>query len=140
MISGIPLKKLNCYGNSRSAGMRIFPKKIFLGVGLGVLGLLTAGLILGFYSLSTMREVVSGQFNQQQLVLAEQAARRIEADFRIILQELAILNQSPTVQYPGRARLGQPGEGNSGCDSSLRRHGNRSSDPGRRHGLFGQPR
>lgn len=76
-----------------------FQKKFFLGVGAGVLLLLVAGLILGFYSLSTMREVVSDQFNKQQLVLAEQAARQIETDFQIITQELAVLNQSPTVQH-----------------------------------------
>jgi two-component system NtrC family sensor kinase len=76
-----------------------FKKKFFLGVGAGVLLLLVTGLILGFYSLATMREVVSDQFNKQQLVLAEQAARKIESDFKIILQELTVLNQSPTVQY-----------------------------------------
>lgn len=61
--------------------------------------LLVAGLILGFYSLATMREVVSDQFNKQQLVLAEQAAKQIETDLKIILQELVVLNQSPTVQH-----------------------------------------
>ncbi|MBI5584228.1 MAG: cache domain-containing protein, partial [Deltaproteobacteria bacterium] len=76
-----------------------FQKKFFLGVGVGVLLLLVAGLVLGFYSLSTMREVVTDQFNKQQLVLAEQASRQIETDLKIIFQELAVLNQSPTVQY-----------------------------------------
>ncbi len=76
-----------------------FQKKYFLGVGAGVLLLLVAGLILGFYSLATMREVVSDQFNKQQLVLAEQAAKQIETDLKIILQELVVLNQSPTVQH-----------------------------------------
>lgn len=76
-----------------------FQRKFFLGVGAGVLLLLVAGLLLGFYSLSTMREVVSDQFNKQQLVLSEQAARQIETDFKNVFQELIVLNQSPTVQY-----------------------------------------
>lgn len=73
-------------------------KKMILGAGLVILALLGAGFTLGIYSLKTMREVVSDQFNKQQLVLAEQAARQIEGQLKIVIQELSILNQSPAVQ------------------------------------------
>ena len=45
-------------------------KKIILSIGLLTLALLLAGLVLGFYSITTMKEIVSAQFNQQQLELA----------------------------------------------------------------------
>ena len=64
--------------SDRRKVVRIFSKKLILGAGLVILVLLGAGFTLGIYSLKTMREVVSDQFNKQQLVLAEQAARQIE--------------------------------------------------------------
>ena len=78
--------------------MRGLPNKIIVGAGLVILLLLGAGFTLGIYSLKTMREVASDQFNKQQLVLAEQAARQIEDQLNIIIQQLSILNQSPAVQ------------------------------------------
>ena len=74
-------------------------KKITLGIAMFTVTLLVAGLILGIYSLKYIKEIVSDQFNQQQLGLAEHAARQIESQFRLITQELTILNQSPSVQY-----------------------------------------
>jgi two-component system NtrC family sensor kinase len=84
--------------------VRILSNKMILGAGLVILVLLGAGFTLGIYSLQTMREVVSNQFNKQQLVLAEQAARQIEDQLKIVIQELSVLNQSPAVQHlePGR--------------------------------------
>ncbi len=61
--------------------------------------LLIAGLIVGFYSLRYMKEIVSDQFNQQQLELATHAARQLENKFSNIIQDLKTLNQSPSVQY-----------------------------------------
>jgi len=78
--------------------VRSLSKKMILGAGLVILVLLGAGFTLGIYSLKTMREVVTDQFNKQQLVLAEQAARQIEDQLKIVIQELSILNQSPAVQ------------------------------------------
>ncbi|HSO72011.1 MAG TPA: cache domain-containing protein [Thermodesulfobacteriota bacterium] len=78
--------------------MRGYSKKLILGSGLVILVLLGAGFTLGIYSLKTMREVVSDQFNKQQLVLAEQAARQIEDQLKTVIQELGLLNQSPAVQ------------------------------------------
>ena len=74
-------------------------KKIILSIGLLTLVLLLAGLILGFYSITNMKEIVSDQFNQQQLELAQHAARQLENQFLNITQDLTTLNQSPSVQY-----------------------------------------
>jgi signal transduction histidine kinase len=74
-------------------------KKIILGIGLLTLALLLAGLILGFYSITNMKEIVSHQFNQQQLELAQHAARQLENQFLNLVQDLTTLNQSPSVQY-----------------------------------------
>jgi two-component system, NtrC family, sensor kinase len=79
--------------------MRILPKKSIVWAGLVILLLLGAGFALGIYSLKTMREVAGDQFNKQQLVLAEQAARQIEDQLNSIIQQLNILNQSPSVQH-----------------------------------------
>jgi signal transduction histidine kinase len=74
-------------------------KKFILGVGIFTVALLIAGLIVGFYSLRYMKEIVSDQFNQQQLELATHAARQLENRFSNIIQDLKTLNQSPSVQY-----------------------------------------
>ena len=74
-------------------------KKIILSIGLLTLALLLAGLVLGFYSITNMKEIVSDQFNQQQLELAQHAARQLENQFLNITQDLTTLNQSPSVQY-----------------------------------------
>jgi len=79
--------------------MFIKTKKFILGVGIFTVTLLIAGLIVGFYSLRYMKEIVSDQFNQQQLELATHAARQLENRFSNIIQDLKTLNQSPSVQY-----------------------------------------
>ncbi len=79
--------------------MFIQTKKFILGIGLLTVALLIAGLIVGFYSLRYIKEIVSDQFNQQQLELAQHAARQLENRFSRIIQDLTTLNQSPSVQY-----------------------------------------
>ncbi len=79
--------------------MFIKSKKIILGVGIFTVTLLIAGLIVGFYSVRYMKEVVGDQFNQQQLELATHAARQLENRFSNIIKDLKTLNQSPSVQY-----------------------------------------
>jgi signal transduction histidine kinase len=74
-------------------------KKLILGLGVFTVALLIAGLAVGFLSLKHMKEIVSDQFNQQQLELATHAARQLENQFSNILQDLRTLNQSPSVQY-----------------------------------------
>lgn len=79
--------------------MFIQTKKFILSIGLLTVALLIAGLIVGFYSLRYIKEIVSDQFNQQQLELATHAARQLENRFSRIIQDVTILNQSPSVQY-----------------------------------------
>jgi two-component system NtrC family sensor kinase len=79
--------------------MFIKNKKFILGVGIFTVALLIVGLIVGFYSLQYMKEIVGQQFNQQQLELATHAARQLENNFLNIIQDLKTLNQSPSVQY-----------------------------------------
>jgi signal transduction histidine kinase/type II secretory pathway pseudopilin PulG len=79
--------------------MVIPSKKFILGIGFLTVVLLLAGLVVGFYSLKNMKEIVSDQFNQQQLELAQHAARQLENQFLNLTQDLATLNQSPSVQY-----------------------------------------
>ncbi|MBI5605329.1 MAG: PAS domain-containing protein [Deltaproteobacteria bacterium] len=79
--------------------MFIQTKKFILSIGLLTVALLIAGLIVGFYSLRYMKEIVSEQFNQQQLELATHAGRQLENQFLNMIQDVTILNQSPSVQY-----------------------------------------
>jgi two-component system, NtrC family, sensor kinase len=79
--------------------MFIKTKRFILGIGFFTVALLIAGLIVGFYSLRYMKEIVSEQFNQQQLELAQHAARQLENQFANLIQDLTTLNQSPSVQY-----------------------------------------
>ncbi len=61
--------------------------------------LLGAVLILGWASSRKIKEVVTGDFNQQQLVLARHAARQIENSLNILKRELQLLSLSPSIQY-----------------------------------------
>ncbi len=79
--------------------MFIKTKKFILGIGIFTVTLLIAGLVVGFYSLRYMKEVVGNQFNLQQLELATHAGRQLENKFSNIIQDLKTLNQSPSVQY-----------------------------------------
>ncbi|MBI5606465.1 MAG: PAS domain-containing protein [Deltaproteobacteria bacterium] len=79
--------------------MFIQTKKFILSIGILTVVLLIAGLIVGFYSLRYVKEIVSEQFNQQQLELATHAARQLENQFLNTIQDVTILNQSPSVQY-----------------------------------------
>lgn len=61
--------------------------------------LLGTVLILGWRSYQTVKEVVTGDFNQQQLVLAQHAASQIENSLETLRRELQLLSLSPSVQY-----------------------------------------
>ncbi len=50
-------------------------------------------------SSNKMREVISEQFNQQQLIIAKSVASDIEEKFAFIKNELHTLNLSPAIQY-----------------------------------------
>ena len=54
---------------------------------------------MGLMSSNKMREVISDQFNQQQLIIAKSVASDIEEKFDFIKNELHTLNLSPAIQY-----------------------------------------
>lgn len=56
-------------------------------------------LLLGWMSAKKVREVVVGDFNQQQLVLARHSASQIENSLNLLRRELTLLSLSPSVQY-----------------------------------------
>jgi hypothetical protein len=75
--------------------IRHFKKIVLITVSV-LLGVI---LLLGWMSAKKVREVVIEEFNQQQLVLARQAARQIENSINILKRELSLLSLSPSVQY-----------------------------------------
>ncbi len=64
-----------------------------------VVFLLALAFVLGFLSLRRTQEIVSDDFQQQQLILAHTAARNIEDDLAFLRRELKILAYSPAIQY-----------------------------------------
>ena len=74
-------------------------RRLLKGLGLLVILLLTVAFVLGFLSLQRTREIVSEDFQQQQLILAKSTARQIEDGLEFLRRELKILNYSPAIQY-----------------------------------------
>jgi len=68
-------------------------------LGLMVVALLALAFILGLLSLRRTQDIVSDDFQQQQLILARTAARSIEDDLTSLRRELKILAYSPAIQY-----------------------------------------
>jgi len=56
-------------------------------------------LVLGWMSSKNVREVVTEDFNQQQLLLARHAASQIENSIEVLKRELLLLSLSPSIQY-----------------------------------------
>jgi two-component system, NtrC family, sensor kinase len=83
---GIPMDKINI-------------RRLLTGLGLLVVLLLAVAFVLGFLSLQRTREIVSEDFQQQQLILAKTTARQIEDGLEFLRRELKILNYSPAIQY-----------------------------------------
>jgi two-component system, NtrC family, sensor kinase len=79
--------------------MRLFSNKIYLIIALITLVVLATAFVLGLMSSNKMREVISEQFNQQQLIIAKSVASDIEEIFAFIKNELHTLNLSPAIQY-----------------------------------------
>ena len=71
--------------------------KAFVGIMMTLL--LSTVLILGWMSSRKIKETVTEDFNQQQLVLARHAARQIENSLSTLKRELQLLSFSPSVQY-----------------------------------------
>lgn len=74
-------------------------RRLLKGLGLLVILLLAVAFVLGLLSLQRTREIVSEDFQQQQLILAKTTARQIEDGLEFLRRELKILNYSPAIQY-----------------------------------------
>jgi two-component system NtrC family sensor kinase len=74
-------------------------RRLLTGLGLLVVLLLAVAFVLGLLSLQRTREIVSEDFQQQQLILAKTTARQIEDGLDFLRRELKILNYSPAIQY-----------------------------------------
>ncbi len=68
-------------------------------MGLLVVLLLAVAFVLGILSLRRTQEIVSDDFQQQQLILARNTARQIEEGMAFLRRELKILAYSPAIQY-----------------------------------------
>jgi two-component system NtrC family sensor kinase len=74
-------------------------KRLLKVVGLLVVLLLAVAFVLGLLSLRRTQEIVSEDFQQQQLILARTTARQIEDGLAFLRRELKILAYSPSIQY-----------------------------------------
>jgi two-component system sensor histidine kinase HydH len=80
---------------------RLSRRRRFLPI-LGVVAtaaLLLFAFVLGLVSFGKMRQVVTEEFNQQQLGLAKNLAALIQQDLDFLRRELLVLNRSPSIQY-----------------------------------------
>lgn len=75
-----------------------FPRLLKL-LGILVVMLLAVAFILGLLSLRRTQEIIADDFQEQQLILARAAARKIEDDLAFLRRELRILAYSPAIQY-----------------------------------------
>jgi len=75
-------------------------------VGIIMTLLLGTVLVLGWMSFRKIKETVTEDFNQQQLVLARHAARQIENSLNTLKRELQLLSLSPSIQYAESPSLG----------------------------------
>lgn len=69
--------------------------------------LLGSVLFLGWMSSTKVRDVVTEDFNQQQLFLARHAAKQIENSLNILKRELFLISLSPSVQYTEMGVMGK---------------------------------
>ncbi len=67
--------------------------------------LLSLVLFLGWLSIGKIKEIVTEDFNQQQLMLARHAASQIENSLEILKRELMLLSLSPSIQYSEKVAL-----------------------------------
>ena len=74
-------------------------RRLLAGLGILVIVLLAVAFILGILSLKRTQEIVSDDFQQQQLILARSTARQIEDGLAFLRRELRILAYSPSIQY-----------------------------------------
>jgi two-component system NtrC family sensor kinase len=83
-------------------------RSVLILVGVVILPMLLLGvLILAWMSYVKVKEVATANFNQQQLVLAQNAATQIENRINILKRELSLLSLSPSVQYHEKTFMGK---------------------------------
>jgi PAS domain S-box-containing protein len=78
---------------------RLSSIKVYIIIGVLTLVVLGTAFVLGLMSSNKMRDIISEQFNQQQLTIAKGVASDIEEKFALLQNELHTLNLSPAVQY-----------------------------------------
>jgi PAS domain S-box-containing protein len=93
------------YLTERYCPFRVKTFQVFVAVVTAVV--LATVLVLGWMSSKKVKEVVTSDFNQQQLVLAQHASRQIENKLNILKKELALLSLSPSIQYFEKVSLGK---------------------------------
>ncbi len=89
---------------------RYHPFKIrYFKISVGIVMTLLLGtvLILGWVSSKKVREVVTEDFNQQQLLLAKHAAIIIGDNLNHLERELSLLSFSPSIQYAESVFMGK---------------------------------
>ncbi len=74
-------------------------QRLLAAMGLLVIVLLAAAFILGILSLKRTQEIVSDDFQRQQLILARATARQLEDGLAFLRRELRTLAYSPAIQY-----------------------------------------
>jgi len=99
------IRRLFIYVMERYCPFNIKTFQILVGIVTAIL--LGTVLVLGWTSSKKIREVVTKDFNQQQLVLAQHAARQIENNLNILKKELSLLSLSPSIQYFEKVWLGK---------------------------------
>ncbi|KAF0144848.1 MAG: sensory box sensor histidine kinase [Nitrospirae bacterium] len=99
------IRRLFIYVMEKYCPFNIKTFQILVGIITAIL--LGTVLVLGWTSSKKIREVVTKDFNQQQLVLAQHAARQIESNLNILKKELSLLGLSPSIQYFEKVWLGK---------------------------------
>jgi two-component system NtrC family sensor kinase len=89
---------------------RLGSPKVYLAVITLTVIMLASAFIFGLLSANKMRDIISEQFNQQQLTIAKGVASKIEDKFTFLKNELHTLHLSPAIQYleiswPNRMRI-----------------------------------
>ena len=74
-------------------------QRLLTAMGLLVIVLLAVAFILGILSLRRTQEIVSDDFQAQQLILARATARQIEDGLAFLRREVRVLAYSPAIQY-----------------------------------------
>jgi two-component system NtrC family sensor kinase len=66
-------------------------KRIAVSVGVAVTFFLIGGALLGLWAIQEMKKIVTGQFNQEQLVIARTVRQRIEREIKLLTKEITLL-------------------------------------------------